>query len=206
MCCKEFETKVRECGAAYGMGIYSEKELLSLAIGVDPDKFTGTIQETFDDPRGIHGIGKRKALAVFAVKELSERWLRQKDKPSTIHAPEDVAAYARDYLALKKKEHFCTMLLDTKNQVIGWQEISIGSLTASIVHPREVFSPAIVHHAAAIILVHNHPSGIPIPSREDRSVTQRLVKAGEILDIRVLDHIIIGRNDFVSMKEKALLN
>ena len=205
MCRNEFENKVKECGASYGMDIYSDGELLSLATNVHPDRFTGTLQEIFDNPTSIDGIGKRKELAVFAVRELSKRWLRQKEKPSIIHGPEDVAAYARGHLALEQKEHFCVMLLNTKNHVIGWQVISIGSLTASIVHPREVFTPAIIHHAAVIILVHNHPSGDPTPSKEDIAVTQRLVKCGNLMDVKVLDHVIIGDNNFVSMEEKNLL-
>ena len=98
------------------------------------------------------------------------------------------------------------MLLNTKNHVIGWHVVSIGSLTASVVHPREVFAPAILHHAAAIILFHNHPSGEPAPSREDIAVTQRLTKTGTVMDIPVLDHIIIGGSSFVSMKEKGFVS
>ena len=205
MCRKAFDNKVKECGAAYGMTIYSDEELLSLATGIAPEKFTGTLQETFDNPQKIDGIGKRKELAVFAVKELSKRYLQKQPPPSTIHGPEDAAAYARRQLSMEAKEHFCVMLLNTKNHVIGWHVISIGSLTASVVHPREVFATAIVHHAASIILVHNHPSGDPSPSREDIAVTQRLVKAGKIVDIPPIDHIIIGGSNFVSMKEKGLL-
>ncbi|HCB93737.1 MAG TPA: hypothetical protein DEP57_08035 [Selenomonas sp.] len=206
MCRKELETKVKECGAAYGMGIYSDGELLSLATGIDPDKFSGNVQETFDNPRSIDGIGKRKELAVFAVRELSKRLLQKKSTPRIIHGPEDAAAYVQEHLALEKKEHFCEILLNTKNHIIGWQVISVGSLTASVVHPREVFAPAVLHHAAAIIVAHNHPSGDPTPSREDIQVTQRLVKAGKIMDIQILDHIIIGDNRFVSMKEKGLVS
>ena len=205
MCRKDFDNKVKECGAAYGMDIYSDRELLSLATGIAPDKFTGTLQETFDNPKKIDGIGKRKELAVFAVREISKRYLKQQPSPDIIHGPEDAAAYARQQLSMEVKEHFCVMLLNTKNHVIGWNVISIGSLTASVVHPREVFAPAIVHHAASIILVHNHPSGDPSPSREDIAVTHRLVKAGKLMDISVIDHIITGGNSFVSMKEKNLL-
>ena len=205
MCRKDFDCKVKECGAAYGMTIYSDVELLSLATGIAPDKFTGTLQETFDNPQKIDGIGKRKELAVFAVRELSMRYMKQQPPPNAIHGPEDAADFARQQLAMEKKEHFCVMLLNTKNHVIGWHVISIGSLTASVVHPREVFAPAIVHHAASIILVHNHPSGDPSPGREDIAVTRRLVKAGKLMDISVIDHIITGGNSCVSMKEKNLL-
>ena len=206
MCGKDFDNKVKECGAAYGMDIYSDEELLSLATGIAPEKFTGTLQETFDNPKKIDGIGKRKELAVFAVKELSKRWLKQKDKPRIVHGPEDAAAYAMEHLAWEKKENFCVMLLNTKNHVIGWHVISIGSLTASVVHPREVFAPAILHHAATVILFHNHPSGEPTPSREDIAVTQRLSKIGTVMDIPVLDHIIISGSNFVSMKEKGFVS
>ena len=205
MCRKDFDNKVKECGSSYGMDIYSDEELLSLATGIAPEKFTGTLQETFDNPKNISGIGKRKELAVFAVREISKRYLQKQPPPSTIHGPEDAAVYARQQLSMETKEHFCILLLNTKNRVIGWHVISIGSLTASVVHPREVFAPAIVHHAASIILVHNHPSGDPSPSREDIAVTQRLVKAGKIVDIPPIDHIIIGSSNFVSMKEKGLL-
>ena len=95
--------------------------------------------------------------------------------------------------------------MNTKNHIIGIKDVSIGSLTASVVHPREVFETAIMHHAAAMILIHNHPSGDPSPSREDISVTERLVKAGKVMDIPVLDHIILGDERFVSMKEKNLM-
>ena len=200
---KNFENKVKECGASYGMRIYSDMELLSLATGIAPNKFTGTLQETFDNPKRVDGISKRKVLAIFAVKELSKRWLKQKEKPNIIHGPEDAATYAMEHLVLEQKENFCVMLLNTKNHVIGWHVISMGSLTASIVHPREVFAPALLHHAASIILVHNHPSGDPSPSREDIAVTRRLSKSGALMDIPVLDHIIIGVNNFVSMKEKG---
>lgn len=205
MCRKEFETKVKECGAAYGMDVYSDCELLSLATGIDPDKFSGNIQETFDNPKKVSGIGKRKELAVFAIRELSKRYLQKQPPPDTIHGPEDAANYVRQQLAMESREHFCTLLLNTKNNVIGWNVVSIGNLTGTVVHPREVFAPAIVHHAASIILAHNHPSGNPSPSREDIAVTQRLVKAGKIMDVPVLDHIITGGDDFVSMKERSLM-
>ena len=169
-------------------------------------KFTGTIQEIFDHPTSIDDIGKRKELAIFPVCELSKRYLKQQPLPSTIHGPEDAADYARQKLAMEPKEHFCILLLNTKNHVIGWHVVSIGNLTGIVVHPREVFAPVIVHHAASIILAHNHPSGDPTPSKEDIAVTQRLMKAGKIMDIPVLDHIVIGGDGFISIKEKGLMS
>lgn len=206
MCKKDLDLKVRECGAAYGMDIYSDHELLSLVLGISPERLTGGIQDILDFPAKIQGIGKRKELAVFAVKELVRRLMRRKSRSiGVIHGPEDAAHFAMPYFKQEQKEHFAILMLNTKNHILGLQDVSIGSLTASVVHPREVFETAIRHHSAAIILLHNHPSGDPTPSNEDIRVTRRLVKAGEIMDVRVLDHIILGDGQFVSMKEKDLM-
>ena len=206
MCRKDLDLKVREYGAAYGMDIYSDHELLSLVLGISPERLTGGIQEILDFPAKIPGIGKRKELAVFAVKELVRRLMRRKSRSiEVIHGPEDAAHFAMPYFRQEQKEHFAILMLNTKNHILGLQDVSVGSLTASIVHPREVFETAILHHSAAIILLHNHPSGDPNPSREDIAVTQRLVKAGKLMDIAILDHIIIGGSSFVSMKERNLL-
>lgn len=206
MCSKDFENKVRECGATYGMDIYSDNELLSLATGVNPEKFTGSFREILDCPSIVRGIGRKKELAVFAVKELARRLMREESrKIEIVHGPEDAAHFAMPYFLGEHKEHFAVMLLNTKNHILGLKDVSVGSLSASVVHPREVFETAILHHAAAIILIHNHPSGDPSPSREDISVTERLVKTGKVMDIPVLDHIILGDGRFVSMKEKGML-
>ncbi|MCK4352152.1 hypothetical protein KAW65_01965 [candidate division WOR-3 bacterium] len=105
----------------------------------------------------------------------------------------------------KKKEHFLAVLMDTRNQCIGIPKISIGSLNANIVHPREVFKEAISSSAASCIFVHNHPSGDPEPSEDDLEITKRLVEAGKILGIEVTDHIIVAKNRFFSFKEKKLI-
>ena len=206
MCKNDLDLKVREYGAAYGMDIYSDHELLSLLLGISPERLVGGIQEILDFPARIPGIGKRKELAVFAVKELAKRLMRRESRSiEVIHGPEDVAHFAMPYFRQEQKEHFAILMLNTKNHILGLQDISVGSLTASVVHPREVFETAILHHSAAIILLHNHPSGDPTPSDEDISVTKRLVKAGEVMDVQVLDHIILGDGKFASMKEKGLL-
>jgi DNA repair protein RadC len=109
-----------------------------------------------------------------------------------IRSAVDASTLLHTYLADVDREHFVVLMLDQKNKVIGINTVSIGSLTASIVHPREVFKPAILSNAAALILAHNHPSGQPQPSQEDRVLTVRLVAAGKLLGISVLDHVIIG--------------
>ena len=123
----------------------------------------------------------------------------------TIKTPEDAHQILQGYFAALPCEHFIVMLLNTKNRVTAVSPVSTGSLNASIVHPRELFQRAILGNAASLILAHNHPSGDPTPSPEDIELTKRLVDAGKLLDISVLDHIIIGDGCFASLKEKGYL-
>ena len=124
-----------------------------------------------------------------------------------IKSPTEVYQAAKQLLALHEKpqEHFCILCLNTKNKIVGVHTISIGSLNASIVHPREVFKAAILNNASRIICLHNHPSGDPAPSKENIEITRRNVEAGEILGIEVLDHVIIGEQRYLSMKERGLM-
>ena len=154
----------------------------------------------------IKGIGPVKAVTIIAAIELGKRLngLASADKP-VILAPGDAANLLMARLRYEPREHFIIILLSTKNHVLATPTISIGSLNASIVHPRELFREAINHSAAAVILVHNHPSGDPTPSSEDIALTLKLVDAGKILEIHVLDHVIIGDNKYVSLKEKGII-
>lgn len=135
------------------------------------------------------------------VRDLTRRTYR---KEVLIRGPEDVFRLCRT-LRRRKKEFFAAVLVDSRNSVIGVETISIGSLNASIVHPRETFLPALENRAGNIILVHNHPSGDPTPSEEDLAITRRLVEAGKILGIEVLDHVVVAGDSFVSFKERRLL-
>ncbi len=150
----------------------------------------------------IHGIKSGKAAQIVACFELARR-LEMFDSSSKfkINSPEDV--YRRLYPTMResKKEHFVELCLDTKNQIIREDTISVGSLNANIVHPREVFRTALIESAAHIIVAHNHPSGDPTPSREDVDITKKLVETGKIMGIDVLDHVIIGDGRHFSMKE-----
>ncbi|WP_425446576.1 RadC family protein [Dethiothermospora halolimnae] len=154
----------------------------------------------------IKGIGKCKASQIMATLEMSRRIASIKaiDKLK-ITSPSDVSNVLMEEMRYLKKEYFKVILLDTKNQIISIENISIGNLNSSIVHPREVFSVAIKRSSASIILTHNHPSGDPTPSGEDINVTNRIVASGNILGINVLDHIIIGDGNYVSLKEKNIL-
>ena len=153
----------------------------------------------------INGLGPGKASAILAAVELGRRLAVSEAKVEIVHGPEDAARFAMPHFRHETKEHFAVLLLNTKNHILAMPVISQGSLTASVVHPREVFEAAVRHAAASMILLHNHPSGDPSPSREDIAVTERLVKAGQVMDIPVLDHVIIGNNSFASLKEKGLM-
>ena len=123
----------------------------------------------------------------------------------SIGSPKSVADIFMNILRDEMKEHFYVLLLDTKNKIISWDEISKGDLNSSIVHPREVFKYALRYSANSIICLHNHPSGDPTPSSQDIDITKRLEEVGDLVGIRLLDHIIIGYNKYVSLKEKGLM-
>ncbi|MBO8155929.1 MAG: DNA repair protein RadC [Bacillaceae bacterium] len=154
----------------------------------------------------IKGIGTAKAVNIIASIELGRRMHALKPSDSyVIRSPEDGADYVMEEMRDLKQEHFVALFLNTKNQVIHQQTIFIGSLNASIVHPREVFKEAVKRSAASIICAHNHPSGDPTPSQEDIHVTKRLAECGKVLGIELLDHLVIGDRKFVSLKEKGYL-
>lgn len=154
----------------------------------------------------VQGVGDTKATIILAAVELGRRLaIRSAETITIVHGPDDAARYAMPRFRFERREHFAVMLLNTKNHILGMADISVGSLSASIVHPREVFRAAIDYAAASMILMHNHPSGDPSPSREDIAVTNRLTKAGKIMDIPVLDHIILGHDQFLSLKERGIM-
>ncbi|MCM3742139.1 DNA repair protein RadC [Oceanobacillus luteolus] len=161
---------------------------------------------TIEELTAIKGIGRAKGVQILAAIELGKRMSQYKpDEYYVIRSPDDGANYVMEEMRVLKQEHFVVLFLDTKNRVIHRQTIFVGSLNASIVHPREVFREAVKRSAASIIVAHNHPSGDPSPSQEDIHVTKRLVDSGKIMGIEVLDHIIIGNRKFVSLKEKGYL-
>jgi DNA repair protein RadC len=138
------------------------------------------------------------------VCELTKRFYRGK-KPREIRGPDDVVAFVGPKLRKEQREHFLVLLLNARHEVIGKETVSIGSLNASIVHPREVFRSAIVNSAASIIACHNHPSGDAEPSEEDIAITKRLVQVGELIGIAVLDHVIVASRGVVSFRSRQLL-
>jgi len=166
----------------------------------------GVANASIEELTEIRGIGPAKAAQIKAAVELSKRLeapVAEREKP-VVKSPEDVVSIVKSQLKGKKKEHFLVLCLDTRNNVINCRAISMGSLDTSVVHPREVFKEAISSSAASVIFVHNHPSGDPAPSKEDIELTKRLAKAGEIVDIAVLDHIIVCDKGYLSLKAKNL--
>jgi DNA repair protein RadC len=164
------------------------------------------VDMSLDEMLQIKGIGPAKAMQIKAGIELGKRLAKTgNEKRITVRSPEDAANYMMEEMRYLQKEHLICLFLNTKNQVIGEETASIGSLNASIVHPREIFRAAIKRSSASIICIHNHPSGDPTPSPEDLEVTNRLRESGDLIGIELLDHIIIGDNCFVSLKAKGLL-
>lgn len=159
---------------------------------------------TFDF-EGFNECNKEKArmyqIPVYKVMLVKDS--AQAAYKTTIRRPTDIFDLAKRYLEGADREHFVVIMLDVKNSIIGINTVSIGVLNASLVHPREVFKPAIIAGSASIILVHNHPSGDPAPSQDDLMLTDRLRDAGELLGINVTDHVIIGDDRYVSLKERG---
>ena len=152
----------------------------------------------------IKGIGKAKASQIIALFEFNKRHSLSKQNGKPIKSAKDVYDYCYPKLNGADKEHFMILHLDTRNKIIKDEIISVGTLNSSIIHPREVFKSAIKESANAIILVHNHPSGDADPSKEDEEITKRLFDAGELLNIKVLDHVIIGNETYHSFNEKDM--
>ena len=154
----------------------------------------------------IKGLGQAKAATVLAALEIGRRIASAKPLEKIhLSCPQDVADFLMPRLRYAAKEQFVVILLNSKNKVIGTEVVSEGSLSSSIVHPREVYAPAILHHAAAIMVAHNHPSGDPKPSFEDEEVTRMLSRSGKVLGIPMIDHVIIGDGNYYSFLENEAL-
>ena len=213
----------RERLAKLGSEALSSQEILALILGrgIKGESVIVTAQKllskfgnlrnlasaSMEELTQIKGIGPAKAAQLKATFELSKRLENSSTEGQkiTVKSPEDVIKAARNLLKGKKKEHFLVLCLDTRNHLIKTSTVSIGSLDCSIVHPREVFKDAISSSAASVIFIHNHPSGDPTPSEDDIKMTKRLIEAGEIIGIEVLDHIIICDSEHLSMKAKNLV-
>lgn len=167
--------------------------------------FTAVEPGTHNDPAPQSTMPMAsRYIPVYHVELVRDRSIKVEPRPS-IHNPDDVVTILQDELLKSDREKLVCLFLNTKNVIIGMDIVSIGSLTASIAHPREIFKAAILKNAASIILSHGHPSGDPTPSREDIQMTERVSKAGEILGIKLLDHIIIGEHGNYSFSNAGRL-
>ena len=208
----------REKLIKYGPQRLSNSELLAIILGsgkkgenvlqlakkilknLSPNKITCVSVGYLTD---ILKIGQAKACQIVACFELGKRFLKNKTI-SFVMAPKDVWKEMKD-VRNNKKEYFVVFYLDSRNQLIKKEVISIGTLNTSLVHPREVFEPAIKNFASQIIISHNHPSGENKPSTEDIQTTKRLVEAGKILGIEIIDHVIVTNDDYFSFQENQLI-
>jgi len=215
------DERPRERLVRFGEQVLSAQELLQLILGrgvagesvaVTAQKLLaqfGSLQKlaeaSIEELSSIKGIGLAKAAQIKAAFEIGRRLSTQAPtyKSKELTDPEKVYRLIKSKLRDYYKEHFYIIALNSRNYSIA--EISVGSLNASIVHPREVFAEAIKNKAASVILAHNHPSGDPEPSEDDLVITKKLIKAGEILGIAVADHIIITRNNYFSLKAQGLI-
>ena len=215
------DERPRERLMAHGPEALSVSELLAILIGSGSRgrsavsiarELTGG---AFDEQRlardvreltGVTGLGPARAAVIVAALELGRRLAAAgRGRSAVVHSPQDAAELVMDRLRYEMQEHFLALLLNSKGHVMAVKEISRGCLNATVAHPREVFAPAIVYHAAAILVAHNHPSGDPTPSREDAQLTRKLEATGKVMDVPLLDHVIIGDGIYYSFKEHGLL-
>lgn len=210
---------------ASGPAVLSDSELLAVIIrtgtkgtdAVDLAKkvlslphsqsgLTGICHLSLQELIKIPGIGEVKAIQILCIAELSKRIAAYQAKEKiTFQNPSTIAEYYMEQLRHEEQEQMICMMLDTKNHLLGEELVTVGTVNASLVSPREVFLSALRYHAVHIILVHNHPSGDPTPSKADIDLTKRMKYAGELLDIRLLDHIIVGDQIYASFKELNIL-
>ncbi len=205
-----------------GADALSDAELLAimLRVGNAEETAVGLAQRILRETNGlrglaamnateltnIKGIGPAKVAQIKGALELGKRlYEAQRRERKVIRTPDDAAHYVESDMRHLDREHMGVLCLDSKNHVIAFEKISVGTVNASLAHPRECFKAAIKHSAVAVIFVHNHPSGDPTPSNEDVQLTKQLKNAADLLGIELLDHIIIGDGDWRSLKEKGLM-
>lgn len=210
------EGRPRERFHLFGPDSLSEAELIAIILRtgtkgenvidlsnrlISEFSLTGLFESSTEELTKVNGIGKDKAIQILAISELFKRVGYSKNNKNKIMGAKCVYDLFKDKFRGEKKENFCIVLLDTQNKIIKTEIVSKGILDASIVHPREIFKSAVKASAARIILVHNHPSGESRPSEEDLFVTRKMIDAGELMGIEVLDHVIVGDGEYWSYVE-----
>ena len=214
------EDRPRERLARLGPTALSNRELLAVLVGSGSRRASaldlaegllaaglrGLAGRSLSELEGEHGLGRAKATRVLAALELGARLASEARQPAAVfRTPEASARYLLPRYGARPVETFGVLALDVRHRLKHEAVISVGCLTSSLVHPREVFKEGVASRAAALILFHNHPSGDPEPSAEDVSITRRLASAGTLMGIEVLDHVILGAGRFVSLKERGIV-
>lgn len=214
------EDRPRERLARHGVSALSNRELLTLLLGSGSAQASaldvaesllgaglrGLAERSLPDLERVKGLGRAKATRLLAALELGARLASEGRAPAAcFRTPQDAARYLLPRYGARPVETFGLLALDVRHRLRREAVISVGCLTSSLVHPREVFQEAVVSRAAAIIVFHNHPSGDPEPSAEDLSLTRRLASAGALMGIEVLDHVILGAGRVVSLKDRGAL-
>lgn len=179
----------------------SAKEAIAKRNGL-----VGVLDSTYEELQQIKGIGPSNAFGIKLFQAVSNRYAKEKiDSKLLLNSPKHIFEYLREMIGKEKKEHFAILFFDTRNKLI-FNDVSVGTLNASLVHPREVFNKAILNNASHIVIAHNHPSGDSTPSEDDIVTTRRLVESGKILGITVIDHIVVASDNFSSFKDLNLMD
>lgn len=214
-----------EKAAQYGTQILSDSELLAiilrtgsrsekaidlaqrlLLLSDQEKKLVGLMDKTMEELKSVKGIGFVKSIQIKAIFELAKRISKSEALQKVkINSPGSVANIYMEEMRYLKQEQIRIVYLDTKNQILGDDVLTVGSVNASILDPRDVFISALKKNAVNIIMIHNHPSGDPTPSREDYMITRRVKEGGDLLGVKVLDHLIIGDGRYISLKEKGTI-
>ncbi len=215
------ENRPRERFLNSGPASLSPAELLAIILrsGTPGRNIVDTCQEliskfslerlpglSLQELQAVNGIGEAKAMQVIAIFELHKRLHYTRNTRLRVQSASDVFEYMKGRIPDETREHLCILFLDAKNRIIRHEVVSVGTLTASLIHPREIFKAAIRESANAVILVHNHPSGDVQPSSADKQVTTILKQAGNLLQIDLLDHVIVGADDWFSFRDHSMLS
>ena len=197
---------ILRCGARGISSLALANDILSHMKESSYPGLAGILHCSLSDLRRIHGVGTVKAVQLKCIGELSKRIASAAAKPFlSFHRPDSIAAYYMEQLRHQEQELMICMMLDNQNHLLSERLISKGTVNATLVTPREIYLEAVRCHAVSLILVHNHPGGDPAPSMCDRQITDRIFQAGEVLGIRLLDHIIIGDHRYISFKEQGMI-
>lgn len=193
---------ILRCGVKGENVLTLSQRVLSTLNGLD-----GILNTSYNEITTIKGIKDGKASQILAIAEMYKRFnnLKADDEKVKVNSPGDIAQKLIAEMGCYKQEVLKLIILNTKNKIIRIKDIFKGSLNTSIVHPREIYSEAVKYHGASIIICHNHPSGDPTPSAEDINITLRINECGKLIGINLLDHIIIGSTNYISMKEKGII-